>query len=111
LIMDNGGSIDALALTIAAALLYDAPSEAPLISMLKTESVEKVFSQLSSTVPESPLAKVVTHYYRLLETRKNQPLLYVLDKAATPSPKDDCGSQRLPPSGCMMQEIRPVPTE
>ncbi|MEI6071734.1 MAG: MBL fold metallo-hydrolase [Verrucomicrobiae bacterium] len=80
LILDNGGCIDALALTIAAALLYKASSEKQLLAMLEAEPVDNVFCRISDCAPDSPLAKAVLHCYRLLNNRFKNPLLEVLEE-------------------------------
>lgn len=77
LIEENGGSIKALALTIAAALLYRGPDEKPLEDMLTQKPVDLVFAQISGCPPESELNRSVIHYYHQLKS--GQTLLKILD--------------------------------
>jgi len=77
LIQENGGSIDALALTMAAALLYRGPDEQPLEAMLAEKPVETVFAQISGSPPESALNRRVIHYFNQLKS--NGKLLQILE--------------------------------
>jgi len=77
LILENGGNIDALALIMAAALLYRGPEEAPLEKLLEQNPVEDVFPQISGCKPDSKICRRVLHYYARLRSGGN--LLEMLD--------------------------------
>jgi mannitol-1-phosphate 5-dehydrogenase len=77
LIEENGGSIDALALTMAAALLYRGPDEKPLEVMLLNQPVDSVFAQISGCPLDSALTRRVVHYFHQLKPGIS--LLQILD--------------------------------
>jgi len=77
LIQENGGSIDALALTMAAALLYRGPDEKPLEAMLLDKPVDSVFAQISDCPLDSALTRRVVHYFHQLKPGIS--LLQILD--------------------------------
>ena len=59
LIQENGGSIDALAMTIAAALQYRGPDEKPLEAMFAERPVDAVFAQIGGCSSDSLLNRRV----------------------------------------------------
>jgi mannitol-1-phosphate 5-dehydrogenase len=67
LIQENGGSIDALALTMAAALHYRGPDEKELEKLLAENPLDKVFAQISGCSPGSHLNLRVIHYFNRLQ--------------------------------------------
>jgi mannitol-1-phosphate 5-dehydrogenase len=77
LIQENGGSIDALALTIAAALHYRGPDEKELEKLLAEKPVGEAFAQISGCPPESGLNARVVHYFHRLKSGAS--LLAILD--------------------------------
>ena len=77
LIQENGGSIDALALAIAAALHYRGPDEKPLETMLAEKPVDAVFAQIGGCARDSALTLRVAHYFPQL--KPGVPLLKILE--------------------------------
>ena len=88
LILENGGDIKALALVMAAALLYRGPEEENLEKLLKQKSVADVFSQISECKPMSEINRRVVHFYGCL--RSGGGLLEILD--GTDSERTLCGA-------------------
>jgi mannitol-1-phosphate 5-dehydrogenase len=82
LISKNGGETNALALTIAAALLYRGPEEAGLQEMLGRRPVQEVFEDISGCDPQSEISRSVAFYYRPLEDErgKGTPLLEIFSR-------------------------------
>ena len=77
LIQENGGPIDGLALTMAAALHYRGPDENDLEKLLAEKSVGEAFAQISGCPVGSNLNLRVVHYFGQL--KPGVALLKILD--------------------------------
>ena len=80
-ILENGGEIQALALVMASALLYQGPREAALQAQLKIKSVAQVFFEISGCEPKGTINRNMVFYYQLLTDKKGRSLLEILAQA------------------------------
>ena len=79
MILENGGEVAGLALTMAAALLYRGPDEAKLAASLEEKPAAEVFAEISGYPPESAVNQLVAHYYQLLKDPRGRSLLEILN--------------------------------
>lgn len=81
-ILENGGDVSGIALTIAAAFFYDAPSEEEFRKLLENDSVESVFCEITGCRKGDILTNKVVEFHGELSKRPRLSFTDLLKKSS-----------------------------